>query len=188
MAILVVKSDGDKVYYKMEMGKGETRIMELEQKEIKALKLGRLKNYPTICRCDGKTDIYLAPEGNEFLAVIRRELLGDEETETEPKANPLDDLSAQREAWLKTDRIGNWRLDMEKLTLVNETCSYRIDLEMIRTDTQLLDWVLYLAEKPGPEWQLENFLCLLEIAAARRFDKVTLRTLFCDRNRPLIHW
>ena len=188
MAILVIKSDKDKVYYKVEMGKGETLITELERKEIKALKLKSLKNYPAICRCDGRTDIHLAPEGGEFLAVIRRELLGDEETEPEPKINRLDELSAQHEAWLKTDRIGNWRLDMEKLTLVNETCDYKIDLDLIRTDAQLLDWILFLAEKPGPQWQLENFLCLLEVAAARRFGKVTLRTLFCDRNRPLIHW
>ncbi|MBI4764661.1 MAG: hypothetical protein HY787_08655 [Deltaproteobacteria bacterium] len=187
MSILIVKSDGDKVYYKVEMGKGETWITELGQKEIRALKLKRLKNYPIVCRCDGRTDLYLAPEGNEFLALIRREIPGDEETEPE-RVSKLDELSAQHEAWLKTDRIGNWRLDMENLTLVNEACSYKIDLEMIRTDTQLLDWILFLAEKPGPQWQLENFLCLLEIAAARRFDKVSLRTLFCDRSRPLIHW
>jgi len=152
------------------------------------LKLGRLKDYPTICRCDGKTEIHLAPEGSEFLAIIRPELLGDEDTEPEPKMNRLDEISAQHEAWLKTDRIGNWWLDMEKLTLVNETCDYKIDLDLIRTDAQLLDWVLFLAEKPGPHWQLENFLCLLEVAAARHFGKVSLRTLYCDRNRPLIHW
>jgi hypothetical protein len=175
VAILVIKSDKDKVYYKVEMGKGETLITELERKEIKALKLKSLKNFPAICRCDGRTDIHLAPEGGEFLAVIRRELLGDEETEPEPKINRLDELSAQHEAWLKTDRIGNWRLDMEHL-------------DLIRTDAQLLDWILFFAEKPGPQWQLENFLCLLEVAAARRFGKVTLRTLFGDRNRPLIHW
>jgi hypothetical protein len=92
MAILVVKSDGDKVHFKVEMGKGETLITELERKGIKALKLKSLKIYPAICQCDGKTDLYLAPEGNEFLAVIRREILGDEETEAEPKTNPLDDL------------------------------------------------------------------------------------------------
>jgi hypothetical protein len=188
MAILVIKSDKDKVYFKVEMGKGETLISELERKEIKALKLKNLKNYPTICRCDGRTDIYLAPEGGEFLAVIRRVLLGNEDTELEPKINRMDEISTQHEAWLKTDRIGNWRLDMENLVLVNEACNYKVDLGLIRTDTHLLDMILYLAEKPGPQWQLENFLCLLEVAAARRFGKVSLRTLFGDRNRPIIHW
>jgi len=79
---------------------------------------------------------------------------------------------------------GNWRLDMKMLTLTNKARHYEIDLERIITAADVLDWIMQIAEKAGPGWQVRNFLWLLERAVELRFGE-SLRTVFAQPNRKL---
>jgi hypothetical protein len=80
-------------------------------------------------------------------------------------------------------RIGNWIYQPESLTLYNQEAGYEVDLEKINTPAEALDWILQIAGKEGPEWDIAGFIAALNRACEDRFHN-SAQGVFCPFGRP----
>jgi hypothetical protein len=78
----------------------------------------------------------------------------------------------------RPDVLGNWRFIPESLVLYNQEAAYEVDLEDMINAVDVLDWIFQISGKPDNDFDLGNFVKLLDMVITYYFKDMP-QAVFC---------